>query len=307
MSFGYRHLKCFLVVARTQSVTRAAEELNVSQPAMTQTIRNLEEIVGTPLFDRTTKGVSLTSAGHDFSPVATRLIAEIDYAIGDLRGYAEIRRGRVSVSGVPSVACGLLPRMVKKLLVIHPNLKVVIFDGLSGNIEEMILRGQVDFGLTSPVGSQSELTAESVARERLDLICARDHPLASSSVVTWEQICEHRFIGLSRQSSTRMIVDRAFASIGRVIDTSYDVEHISTAAGIVAEGLGVTIIPRSTRVLIARSDLVFRPIEEPIATRNVCLIRRADRSLSPAAEVLWDLIRCDRGLWREHGLEFLEE
>jgi DNA-binding transcriptional LysR family regulator len=103
-------------------------------------------------------------------------------------------------------------------------------------------------------------------------------------------IFDHKFIGLSRESSTRVFVDRAFATIGRVVDPSYEVGHLTTVAGIVAEGLGVTVIPNMARALIHHPSIVFRRIHDPVVSREICLIKQQDRSLSPAATVLWDMI-----------------
>lgn len=290
MSIAYRHLKGFMSVARCGSISRAAEELNVSQPALTQTIRGLEEIVGTPLFDRSAKGVTLTRAGEEFIVVSARLISEIDNALEDLRGFAEIRRGQITVAGLPSLTCRFLPHVVARFKCDYPNMNTVIFDGLANHIEEMVRRGQCDFALSCPVDPRSDLHLEPVIEDALTLICSSDHALAVAERVTWEEICKHKFIGLSHSSSTRTFVDRAFASIGRVVDPSYEVGHITTVGGIVAEGLGVSVVPKMTRALINQPGIVFRKVEEPVISRKICLVRRSDRSLSPASQILWNTI-----------------
>lgn len=305
MSISYRQLNGFITVARLGNVTRAARELHVSQPALTQTIRSLEDIVGTTLFDRSAKGVTLTRAGEEFHTVAMRLVGDIDDALEDLRALSEIRRGRVFVAGLPSLTCGLLPRIVAGFLGDHPNLSAIIHDGLSSTVEEAVLRGQCDFGLSCPVEDHSTLHCEPVADDHLELLCHADHPLATAEHVTWHDICAHKFIGLSRQSSTRAFVDRAFASVGRFVDPSYEVVHITTVAGIVAEGLGVTVVPRLTQQLINQPTVVFRKITGPIVTRQICLVRQADKSLSPAARILWQKIRSDARLWQEYGLNYI--
>ncbi|MCF8482641.1 MAG: LysR family transcriptional regulator [Rhodospirillum sp.] len=291
MSFSYRHLTSFVTVARFGTITRAAEVLNVSQPALTQTIRALEDLVEIPLFDRNAKGVSLTRAGAEFIPIARRLISEMDDALGDLRGFAQIRRGRVAVAGLPSLTCRFLPSVVARFSRSYPNLHTIIYDGLTSSVEEKVLRGECDFGLTCPLGEHGKLYKEHVGDDDLELICHKQHPLATVERVTWRMICDYKFIGLSHQSSTRTFVDRAFASVGRVVDPSYEVGHITTVGGIVAEGLGVTVVPRMTRVLINQPNIIFRRIEEPVVGRQIYLIRQPDRSLSPAAQLLWDMIR----------------
>jgi DNA-binding transcriptional LysR family regulator len=290
MSFSYRHLKSFVSIATVGSITGSAQVLNVSQPALTQTIRSLEDLVGTALFDRIPKGVMLTRAGEEFLPVAKLLIKEMDHALEDLRGLSEIRRGRVIVAGLPSITCEMLPRVVARFIDKFPNLDAIICDGLTSSVEEMVLRGQCDFGVSCPVGNHDELYHDLIVDDVFELICHRDHELATCDVVNWKMICNHKFIGMSHHSSTRKLVDRAFAAVGRVVDPNFEVGHITTAAGIVAAGLGVTVVPRMTRALIHQPNIVFRNIEAPVFGREIRLVRQPTKSLSPAAQILWNMI-----------------
>jgi LysR family carnitine catabolism transcriptional activator len=291
MPFSHRHLKSFVNVASIGSVSGSAAAMHISQPALTQTIRNLEDMVGTSLFDRSAKGVTLTRAGEEFFPVAKRLISEMENALEDLRGLSEIRRGRVTVAALPSIACEMLPRIVAKFVDRFPNLEAIIYDGLTSSVEEMVQRGQCDFGISCPDEKIESLFLEKITNDVFELMCHHRHPLANVERVTWDMICDHKFISLSPKSSTRTLVDQAFASVGRIVDPSFEVGHITTAGGIVASGLGVTVIPRMTRVLINRPNLVFRKIEAPVFDRQVSLFRQKTKSLSPAAQILWDMIK----------------
>lgn len=287
MTLAYRHLRSFAAVARDGSVTRAAAELHVSQPALTQTIHNLEQIVGTPLLNRGPRGVTLTAAGQEFLAVAEQLIEITDRALADLRNLAEVRRGLVSVAGLPSVACGFLPKIVASFQAKHPNVRVIIHDGLADDIGEAVRRGHCEIGVTCLLAPDQDIEAEVIADDDMMLLCQRDHPLANAAEVTLAEISKHAFIGLSRQSSTRAIVDRAFASASLYMSPDYEVQHTSTAGSMVAEGLGITIVPRLSCSLISANNVVWREITAPAVRRSLSLVRLGGRSLSPAASAFW--------------------
>src|ERR1700744_4622018 len=109
-----RHLRAFLSVTRHKSFTRAAQELNVSQPTLTTVIRHLEDIVGGSLFDRTTRSVVLTPEGLGFVPLAERLIYDFDLAMEGIRAIATRRRGRIGIALVHSVATKIMPHVLLK-------------------------------------------------------------------------------------------------------------------------------------------------------------------------------------------------
>lgn len=287
MTLSYRHLRAFAAVARDGSVTRAAAELNVSQPALTQTINALERIAGTRLLDRGPRGITLTAAGQEFLTVAEQLIEITDRALADLRNLSEVRRGLVSVAGLPSVASGFLPKIVARFRTRHPNVRVIIHDGLADDIGEAVRRGHCEMGLTCLLAPDPDFDTQTVTDDDMMLLCPRDHPLASAPRVGLAAIARHPFIGLSRQSSTRAVVDRAFASAGLYMSPDYEVQHSSTAGGMVAEGLGVTMLPRLCHSLVSAGNVVWRTIAEPPVRRNLTLVRLAGRSLSPAADAFW--------------------
>lgn len=291
MPYSYRHLRAFTSVVRQGSITKAAAELNVSQPALTQSIRVLEGIVGTPLLDRSARGVEPTVAGAEFLAVAERLMGDMERSLADLRSLSELRRGRISIAGLPSVGCSFLPRLVADFRRIHPNLQVIIHDGLSGQVVDMVKHGHCDMALTCLLSDDELLHAEAMLEDDLILICYPGHRLAQAETVTWEAIAADVFIGLSRQSTTRILVDRAFAAVGEVVAPDYEVGHITTVASMVSEGLGITVIPRLGLSLVTAPNLVCRSITGPRAKRSMGLIRLAQRSLSPGADAFWAYVR----------------
>lgn len=288
MSLSYRLLRSFRTVARHGSITAASAELHVSQPALTQTMHQLEDIVGTPLLNRTARGVALTAAGREFLMAAEQLIDQMDRTLDDIRGYAELRRGSLTVAALPSVAAGFMPRLIGSFKKQHPNLHVNIFDTLNEQIEELVTRGLSDMGLTVATIKDPQFDSRIVASDQMMLICEPTHPLSRHASVTWEQAARYDFVGLSRQSSTRRIVEQSFAGAGQYVNPVLEVQHVSAVGRMVEAGLGITIVPQLSAPLISDAKLVWRPMVKPTVSRKLRLIRPANRTMTPAAKAFWE-------------------
>ena len=149
MSLKLRHVRAFVEVARQGSFRRAAEKLFVSQPALTITINQLEELVGVGLFNRTTRRVNLTIDGEDFLPIAERLVADFDRAIRDLKMTAERREGKVSIAVLPSLTINLLPGLLARFKDANPGIRVILRDDNAKGVQRQVLNNESDFGISN--------------------------------------------------------------------------------------------------------------------------------------------------------------
>ena len=282
-----RDLRAFTALAELRNFTRAARECSLSQPAFSALIRALEEGVGVRLFDRDTRKVELTAEGRLFLDGATRLLHDFGLALTDMRDLATRRRGRVAVAVLPALAAGWLPDVLAEFHQSHPGIELDVSDALADECIERVRAGKADFALASSRSTSSELTSELFCADRFHFVCRRDHALAGRRRVTLRQLAEEPFIHLARSSSVRQHVDQAMwpARTRKVMELA----QLSTVAGMVRAGLGITVVPALTLFHFRHPDLATVPLDAPGMVREIFLLRSRDRGLSIAARTLYDL------------------
>lgn len=289
INLSTRVLEAFVVLADCRHFTRAAERFNLSQSAFSQLIRKLEEQAGTPLFHRTTRNVSLTAEGELFAERARRLLADIESSFADLKDRAAGRKGRVSVAALPSLAANMLPPVFAAYRKRYPGVALELFDGLSDRCLESLRQGRVDFALTAPGPRLAEFDSRLLLSERFYLVCHREHPLAGRSKVQLEDLAGYEVIHLARVSSVRQHVEPVLARID-VLYSGFEVEQLATVAGLVAAGLGISVVPELTLFQFARAELVAIPLEAKALSRPIFVVQRKDMALSPSADTLLKMI-----------------
>ncbi len=283
-------LACFLAVAEHASFSDAARHLAVSQPALSRTIRLIEDALGARLFDRDTRNVALTPVGTELLPVAQRLTAEFSSAFGELGHFVAGRGGRVSVAALPSLAAVFLPRVIAGFAATHPEVQVLIDDRLSGSVLDAVLAGQADIGLTVEPARSGRLDYRPLGTDRFALVCRGDDALARRRSLPWSAFLDRRFIAMARSSSVRAMTDAALLQAGVAVPMLYECTALGTTGHLVAAGLGITALPRLTLALTAAPGLAWRPLTHPVMRRSLGVVTRTGRSLSPAARLFLDLL-----------------
>jgi DNA-binding transcriptional LysR family regulator len=282
-------LRAFLALADTQHFTRAAESCSLSQSAFSQLIRRLEEEAGIALFNRTTRNVTLTNEGKVFVERARRLLEDIEASFADLKDRASGRKGRVAVAALPSLAATLLPGIFAAYRRRFPGVTIELFDRLSDRCLECLNDGHVDFALTAPGPRLAEFEYRQVLSEGFFVVCNRDHPLASRKSLQLHELKGYEMVHFARMSSVRQHVEPALGTIGAGY-SGLEVEYISTAAGLVAAGLGISLVPELTLFQFRRPELVAIPVESKTLTRPIFVVQRRDVKLSPPADLLLRIV-----------------
>src|ERR1700758_827730 len=143
-----RQLETVLALAEYGSFIAAAALLKTSQPAVTRTIKHVEDVLGVKLFDRSTRSVQITAAGKEFVGVAGRMLNDLKITIRSMRELADQRRGQIIVSSIMSVANGKLPGLVSEYRLAYPGIELHVRDGVHGTVIEDVRSGAADFGIT---------------------------------------------------------------------------------------------------------------------------------------------------------------
>jgi DNA-binding transcriptional LysR family regulator len=286
-----RHLRCFAAVAREGSFTLAARRLFITQSSLTTAIQQLEEAVGLKLFDRTTRRVSLTREGASFVPVAERLLNEFDAAVADVRSVAERQRGHVSMVAAPSVVAQVLAPVIAGYSRAYPNISVAVSDGAAELIQQRVLAAEADFGITSRWAEEPALLFRPILRDHFGVVCKADHPLGRSRAdIAWRRLQRERYIGFAADTGIRTML-HSRPDLPRILHSpQYEVSSTGSLYAMLDAGLGVSVLPALAANLEPLERLFFRELCEPRLEREICLITRRGRTLSPSAQSMVEAI-----------------
>ncbi|WP_263264262.1 LysR family transcriptional regulator [Pseudomonas sp. RIT-PI-S] len=285
-----RQLRAFVAVAQTLNFAQAGERLHLSQPALSLTIKALEDDLGGRLLVRSTRSVGLTPEGETLLPLARRLLADWDSTEELLRQHFTLQLGRVSVAAMPCFAGNLLPHALRQFKNLHPKVNVAVHDVLNEQVIEMVRQRQVELGIGFEPESHRSLVFEPLFLDRFVAVVPLDSPLAQASSVTWAQLLKEDFITLQRPSAVRLLLETDLLERHGRLPVAFETHQLSTVGRMVACGLGVSAVPALCSQQMHESGAQCLPLEEPRIERRIGLMRLADRRLSSAAQALHDVL-----------------
>ena len=292
INWNPRELDVFLTLAQTLSFRRTAEQVHLSQPAVSSLIGRLEEALGVRLFDRTTRSVQLTGPGQVFVEQARLLRDQSDAAVQAVRNVADLQVGQVVLAALPSLAATVVPAAFARFAAQFPAIKLQVVDTLSGPAFELVRAGQVEFALTAANPAYADLDYTPLASDGFVLLIPRSHPLATSTEpLRWAEVADLAHISMPLPASVRQYADAALLSHRIRFSPRYEVEHLATINAMVAAGLGVAALPELAAAVAPQAGLVQRRLVEPDMPRPIGLVTRRGRSLSPASAEMVALLR----------------
>jgi LysR family carnitine catabolism transcriptional activator len=289
MNLSIRHMKAFMALAKVRNFTRAAESCSVTQSAFSALIANLESDLEVKLFARNTRNVDLTAEGQVFLDIVSRLLPETERALDQMKDYVKYRKGKVSVAALPSIASSILPPLIARFAADFAGIDVAVQDVSSAVCVDMVRDRQVDLALCAAVSPRADLAIETLTTDAFYFICLADHPLASRKRLSVPTVIAQPIIAFEPNSSIRQHLDAAIYP--RQWVRSYQVNSLSTAAGFVAAGLGVTIVPTLGLPQFAHPGLRAIPLALPLNRRAISLVRRSGNTDSIAAGAFIALLR----------------
>jgi LysR family transcriptional regulator, transcription activator of glutamate synthase operon len=285
-----RQLRYFAAVAAHRHFTRAAEELHVAQPGLSQQIRRLEGELGLDLFVRSTRRVSLTEAGELLLPRAQRVMAELDDARAELEQLTGLMRGSVRIGALPLAPLDL-PGMLAEFRRRHPGVSVYMHEETLGGMLAKIRSDELDLGFAfaDQQTAGPDVEFELLFEEELVAVAAPSHRLAGRRRLALKTLAGEPLIGFRRDSALRGTADRALAAAGVDPESAFEAIELETMRALVARGLGVAILPRG--YLEGEGPRVAQIPLTPALRLPVSLIWRAGRRRPPAAEEFLDFAR----------------
>jgi len=276
-------LEVLVAVANEQSFSRAAQALHRTQPAVSQAIRRLELELGEPLFDRSSKGGTLTAAGRvlfDFAEQMLNLRQGAHRAIKELK---DLHHGKLALSANEYTVMYLLP-VLAVFRARHPHLKVEVKRSLASRIASEVLGRGVEIGVVSFKPADEAIASIPVVTDELALIVAPSHPLAAKETVSVRELGAESFIAHNVASPYRERVVRTFEKYKTPLNISMEMPTLEAIKRLVEQEMGVALVPRLTaQVEIAHKQIVALTVREMRFERRLHLIYRKGATLSHAA------------------------
>lgn len=280
-------LHYFRVAGRMQHVTRAAERLGLSQPALSRALARLEADLGVPLFQRVGRSVRLTRYGEAFLVRVERALREIDEARIELADLAGLKRGTVAIGFLRTLGARYVPQLVRKFSTQHPGVQFAFTPNNSVTLEDQLLRGELDVIFATVPPRKSTLTYRRVADQELVVVVARSHPLARRREIALREVASEPFLTFKQGHAFRDLTEQLCAKAGFSPTISFEGDDSTSLPGFVAAGFGVAIMPLDSSV---GTGVVALKISEPVARRAIGIAWLDERYLSAGARAFRDFV-----------------
>ena len=279
-----RQFRVFEAVARNLSFSRAAEELHLSQPAVSMQIRGIEAILGMPLTEQLGKKIYLTDAGREVlyaSQAITARLDDLQHNLAQLRGLDSGNLRLAVTSTVNAVATGILARFRGS----YPGVAVHLDVSNRAEVLELLANNRIDLAIMGLVPVELELSATRFMDNPLVVIAPPDHPLTGKRKVALERVAAESFLVREAGSGTRAAMERFFAARGLEIRSSMEMSSNEAIRQAVQAGLGLGILSRQTLEMeLAMKRLAVLNVEGFPIMRHWYVVHRADKRLSPVAQ-----------------------
>ena len=295
MNVTLRQFRVFVEVVRSGGFTAAARKLHMTQSAASLLVQELEGQLGMQLVDRTTRRIAVTEAGGEFLQRAERIISDVDQAVAETQDLVMKRRGNITVATTPLLAANFLPEAIAEFQLAHPSVKVRLADLPTSQIIRMVQNGDADFGFGVFPDVEGDLQRMPMLRHSMGVMVPSDWPLAKRRRnLTWTDLADQPMVAMSHASGFRALIDPLLFQAGVSIKPRFEVGYLSTAVGLADAGLGMTIVPTYVGTLLSTNRVRFRVLHDPVLHRQIELLVRLGRTLSPGASAFKDCLaaRC---------------
>ncbi|MCS7090177.1 MAG: LysR substrate-binding domain-containing protein [Verrucomicrobiota bacterium] len=265
-------LRYFVTVVEAGGFSRAAVRLHVAQPSLSQQIAKLEQELGQPLLDRLPRGVVPTEAGRRLYDRARRILAEVADATRCVADCRESLEGRLVVGAIPTIAPGLLPRLLAEFSEQHPKVDVQVVEEVTERLLQRLDEGQIDLALASTVDVQTAIHCEPLGKEPLGLLLPARHALARRRQVTWTDLQGEKALVLSELHCLARQVNEFCKTRSVRWHVWFQAAHLGTILEMVANGVGVSLVPQLFAPIANARGCRWIPLDAPRPERDINLL-----------------------------------
>jgi DNA-binding transcriptional LysR family regulator len=295
MNPSIRQLEVFVHVYRAGNLTRAAAQLGLTQSAVSLQLQQLEDLFGLRLFDRTTRVLYPTSAATQALSAAEKILSDASGLTGHMRNLTDANVGKVAFAVTAGFASTFMPPILAKFRKANPAIDIVLYDVPAHLLVHRLLTTDAEFALGSVHGEIPDVTIEQILKGRLSAIGIDKGAFAARKQIAWDDLTEFSTIAMRPETRIRINIDSALGKGGQTFVPTFEVSLYNTALSMTAAGLGLSILPDYILSRQQFPTLVAKPLVRPALDRQVSLIRRMGRSLSPAAARFVALVRTEFG------------
>ena len=283
-------LRSFVIVAETSSFSIAADQLFLTQPAISKRISNLEEQVDCRLFDRIGRKVSLTEAGKALLPKARNILLEIDDTQRLLHNMSGQVEGRLSLAASHHVSLHRLPPILKHYSMRHPQTSLDLKFTESEVAYDQILHGSQELAIItlSPL-PHPQIESKAVWIDQMRYVVAKEHPLAKKSQLKFKDLYQYNSILPGKDTFTRQIAEQHFNAEGLELNVIMSTNYLDTIRMMVSVGLGWSLLPDT----MIDNSLKILPVSKQKIQRPLGFIYHRDRTLSNAAKAFIKMLSVD--------------
>ena len=290
MNYSLKQLRVFVTVAQARSFSRAGDIIGLSQSAVSHSVKELELQTGVKLLDRTTREVILTEAGQQLAARLERLLDELNSTLREAGRMGQQLTGTVRVAASQTISAHLIPQCIAQSNLRYPEIAFMLHDRPQQWVLESIRHGEVDFGIVIDPGQVSDLECEEILSEPFFLLCRNDHAWSNEQCVSWHELEGARLVVQDYASGSRPLIDAALVQFDIHAQIVQEIGHPATLFPMVEAGIGASVLPALALPLPEGSTLCVKRLI-PEIQRKIMLVRRKNRSLSGAAQAVWDVAR----------------
>lgn len=289
MNITSRQLRAFLLTARYQSFSRAADELFITQSGMSVLVRELEEQLGFRLFERTTRKVVLTEFGSRFLPVADRSLLELEAAASSIGRSVSSPASSLVIGATPFIAADVLPQAIASFPTTGARFEVSLIDAELPVLTQMLQSGEVDVALSGSEHNFAGLQKTPLISFPLVLVAAHSAPIEEP--VRWGEVARMRLVGYRRENPVQHLVDHALRAAGRSAPPEVLCNYLETQLAMVEVGAGVAIVPSFAAAARTKRDIAVYAITEPVVSGTLYWVVKRSRKMPAGTESFISYLR----------------
>jgi DNA-binding transcriptional LysR family regulator len=276
-----RQLEYFEMVAKLNNITRAAEQLHVSQSTVTLAIQKLESELEILLFDRSQKHLLLTAEGHVFAQKISDILNRLNDVVGEINSYRQLKKGTIKVGVPPMIGSYLFPAILANFKKHYPYLQLSTVEEGSINLRRLLEKGELDIGIVNLYNPSSLLETITISKSQMVACLPLNHPLAKNSILSLTQLKNEDFILFKESAYNRNVILDECKKCNFTPNIILSSDQIETMKGLVAKGVGICFLIKE--IAAKGKNFVSIPLIEPLPI-EFGLAWKKDKYLSKASQ-----------------------